>query len=266
MPVEAAPAAEKVSGAAAIAPAEDGAITSINPGLVDAILGLLALAASVPVGDSRANELRRAARTASGLSPDDTSDDDGSGMTPSTTAAASSGATTVDVLDPTAALASSALAADIYSVSAATADVLPLALAGDQIGVAPLFDVDKARGPPVATLATVIEGEIASSALAVDVMGAVGAEVLPLPLAGEQVAVAPFSDLDTARGPPVAMPAARGPPSAEYLLADASSPFNSAPAALSNCPLPTFRPQSYRSRLLASGCQGVRRTRTAHGA
>ena len=68
-------------------------------------------------------------------------------------------------------------------------------------------------------------------------MGAATAEVLPLPLAGEQVEVAPFSDLDTARGPPVAMPAARGPPSAEYLLADASSPFTSAPAALSNVDL-----------------------------
>ena len=78
VPVEAAPAAEKVSGAAVIAPAEDSAIGNINPGLVDAIVGLLAFAASVPVSDSRANELRRAARTASGLSSDDTSDDDAS--------------------------------------------------------------------------------------------------------------------------------------------------------------------------------------------
>ena len=112
-------------------------------------MGLLAFAATVPVINSRATELRRAARTASGLSSEDTSDDDASSMTPSTTAAVSSGTTTVDVLDPAPALASvaevatvsSALAADINSMSAATAEVLPLALAGDQIGVAPLSDI-----------------------------------------------------------------------------------------------------------------------------
>jgi hypothetical protein len=64
-------------------------------------------------------------------------------------------------------------------------------------------------------------------------MGAASAEILPLPLAGEQVAVAPFSDLDTARGPPVATQGARAPPSGDYLLADASSPFASTPATLS---------------------------------
>jgi len=108
-----------------------------------------------------------------------------------------------------------------------------LAPAGDQIGVGPLFDADKARGPPVATLANIAEVETASSALAVDIMGASTAEVLPLPLAGEQVAVAPFSDLDVARGPPVATLGARAPPSGDYLLADASSPFASTPATLS---------------------------------
>ena len=40
-----------------------------------------------------------------------------------------------------------------------------------------------------------------------------------------------------ARGPPVATPVARGPPSADYLLADASSPLASAPAALSTADL-----------------------------
>ena len=122
-------------------------------------------------------------------------------------------------------------------MSAATAEVVPLALAGDQVGVAPLSDTDLARGPPVATLANIAEVETASSALAADIVGAATAEVLPLPLAGEQVGVAPFSDLDMARGPPVATPAARGPPSADYLLADASSPFASAPAALSTADL-----------------------------
>ena len=105
------------------------------------------------------------------------------------------------------------------------------------MGWRPLFDADLARGPPVATLANIAEVETASSALAADIMGAATAEVLPLPLAGEQVAVAPFSDLDLARGPPVAMLGARAPPSAEYLLADASSPFASAPAALSTADL-----------------------------
>ena len=68
-------------------------------------------------------------------------------------------------------------------------------------------------------------------------MGTSIAEAVPLALAGDQVGVAPPSEISLARGPPVAMPVARGPPSAEYLLADASSPFTSAPAALSTTDL-----------------------------
>src|SRR6185436_17060605 len=78
-------------------------------------------------------------------------------------------------------------------------------------------------------LASVAEAETASSALAVDIMSAATAEVVPLPLAGDQVEVAPISEVDMARGPPGATMAARGPPSADYLLADASSPLASAP-------------------------------------
>jgi hypothetical protein len=97
--------------------------------------------------------------------------------------------------------------------------------------VAALSDTNLARGPPVATLATVAEVETLSSALAADIiMGAATAVVVPSARAGDQVGVAPVSDVYSARGPP----------SADYLLADASSPLASAPAALSTADLQSF--------------------------
>ena len=68
-------------------------------------------------------------------------------------------------------------------------------------------------------------------------MDAATTEVVPVAPAGDQVGVAPLSDTYLARGPPVAPLSARGPPSADYLLADASSPLASAPAALSTADL-----------------------------
>ncbi len=121
---------------------------------------------------------------------------------------------------------SSALAADII-MGAATAVVVPSTPAGDQVGVAPLSDSYFARGPPVATLATVAELETANSALAADTLDGATAVVVPSVRAGDQVGVAPVSDVYSARGPP----------SADYLLADASSPLASAPAALSTADL-----------------------------
>lgn len=81
VPLEAGPVAEEAgSVAVVVAPAGDG---TIDPRLADAIVGLLAIAAApAPVVDSRAAELRRAARTASSLSVHDETDDDACG-TPS---------------------------------------------------------------------------------------------------------------------------------------------------------------------------------------
>jgi len=85
-------------------------------------------------------------------------------------------------------MTSSALAADI--VGAATAEVVPVTPAGDQVGVAPLSEINLARGPPVAALASVTKVETANSALAEDIVGAATTEVVPMAPAGDQVGVA----------------------------------------------------------------------------
>jgi hypothetical protein len=137
--------------------------------------------------------------------------------------------------------ANSALAASIMGV--AITEVVTSAPAGDQGGVAPLSDSYFARGPPVATLATVAEAETSSSALAADTLDAATAEVVTSARAGNQVGVAPLSDTNLARGPP----------SADYLLADASSPLASTPSALSTADLKSFALAMWSDALAANG-------------
>jgi hypothetical protein len=97
--------------------------------------------------------------------------------------------------------ANSTLATDI--MGAATTEVVPSAPAGEQVGVAPLFDTNLARGPPITALSSVTETKTANSALAADIMGAATAEVVSLAPTGDQIGVAPLSDTNLARGPPV---------------------------------------------------------------